>query len=216
MLESVLARSAQESAWHELLRPEILADGSQSEQRVVYCSVSWTRYLAVDKTLGNDRPGPRLSYLDGALEIMTTSREHERLKEWLGGFIEDYLLLKGIEATPRGQATLRLALKHAGAEPDKSWCLGQEKKFPDLVLEIVLTSGGLDELEIYRRFKIPEVWLWRRGKLEVFILLDSGQYEPSDHSRLLPEFDLSLAERCVRGRTWRSARRAFRAGLETF
>ena len=61
---------------------------------------------------------------------------------------------------------MRLALKQAGAEPDKSWCIGQEKEFPDLVLEIALTSGGINKLEIYRRFKVPEVWFWRRNKLE--------------------------------------------------
>jgi hypothetical protein len=55
------------------------------------------------------------------------------------------------EIMPRGQATMRLALKAAGAEPDESWCLGLEKEFPDLVLEIALTSGGVNKLEITLR-----------------------------------------------------------------
>ncbi len=42
---------------------------------------------------------------------------------------------RGIRVSPRGQATMRLALKQAGAEPDESWCIGGEKEFPDLVLE---------------------------------------------------------------------------------
>ena len=36
----------------------------------------------------------------------------------------------------RGQATMRSALAEAGAEPDESWCIGLEKEFPDLVIEI--------------------------------------------------------------------------------
>jgi len=57
-------------------------------------------------------------------------------------------------------------LKEAGAESDESWCFGQQKQFPDLVLEIALSSGGLDKLEIYCRFAVSEVWLWRKGGLE--------------------------------------------------
>src|SRR5207253_10095476 len=138
---------------------------------------SWEGYLAFDKQLGDDRPSPQLFYLDGELEIMSTSEEHERLKEWIGEMVGDYFLDSGIEIWTRGQATMRLALKKAGAEPDKSWCIGEEKDFPDLVLEIALTSGGISKLELYRRFKVPEVWFWRRNKLEIHVLDSSGNYQ---------------------------------------
>jgi Uma2 family endonuclease len=197
----------------DLLQPEPLTSGKQPEQRVVYCGLSWDRYLAFDKKLGDDRPGPRLYYLDGEMEIMTTSNEHERVKKWIGGFTEDYFFEIGIEIITRGQATMRIALKTAGAEPDESWCLGEEKKFPDLVLEIALTSGGINKLEVYRRFKVPEVWIWRRNRLEIFALDRSGQYQPVSASRLLPELDIPLLERCVGISSWQQARRTFRAGL---
>lgn len=67
-------------ATEELLRPEPLPDGTEPEQRVVYCPVSWGRYLDFDKKLGDDRSSPRLYYLDNELEIMT-SNEHERIKK---------------------------------------------------------------------------------------------------------------------------------------
>ncbi len=54
-----------------------MADGTEPKRRVVYCAVSWDRYLAFDKRLGDDRPGPHLYYLDRELEIMTTSHEHD-------------------------------------------------------------------------------------------------------------------------------------------
>src|SRR5437667_6514809 len=117
------------------------------------------------------------------------------------------------EIMPRGQATMRLALKEAGAEPDKSWCIGPEKEFPDLVLEIALTSGGVNKLGIYRRFKVPEVWFWRRNKLEIFGLGSTGTYERIRNSRLLPGLDISLLERCVAILSWQQARQTFRAGL---
>ena len=119
----------------------------------------------------------------------------------------------GIEITPRGQATMRLALKEAGAEPDESWCIGEEKEFPGLVLEIALTSGGTKKLDIYRRFGISEVWVWRRSELEIFALGTSGNYESLRASRLLPGLNIALLVSCMAIRSWRQARQKFREGL---
>src|SRR5271166_6180620 len=183
MVVEFLTGEEEMRAFAELLRPEPTADGFESEERLVICGVSWERYLAFDKALGDDRPGPRFYYLDGELEIM-----------------------------PRGQATMRKALKQAGAEPDESWCIHGEKEFPDLALEIALTTGGLSKLD--RRFNVPEVWFWRRQALEIFALRDDGAgYEAVSRSRLLPDLDIALLERCVAIRSWQQARRAFRAGF---
>jgi hypothetical protein len=118
------------------------------------------------------------------------------------------------EIVPRGQATIRKALKQAGAEPDESWCLHEEKDFLDLALEIALTTGGLSKLEVYRRFQCAEVWFWRRQALEIFALrVDGSAYEPVSRSRLLPDLDIELLQRCVGIRSWPQARRTFRAGF---
>src|SRR5207244_9750559 len=113
----------------EVLQPEPLAGGAVPEQRVVFCGISWRSYLAFDKQLGDDRPGPRLYYLDGELEIMSTSEEHERIKTWLGDILAIYFEEIGIEVMRRGQATMQAEMKAAGAEPDECWCLGGEEKF---------------------------------------------------------------------------------------
>ncbi len=213
MIAPALTLEEQRNAVEELLRPERLPDGTEPEERVVYSGISWESYLAFDKRLGDDRPGPRLYYLDGELEIMSTSEEHERVKKWLGDLLAVYFEEKEIEIMPRGQATMRRALKAAGAEPDESWCIRGEKKFPDLVLEIALSSGGIKKLEVYQRFAVPEVWLWRRNRLEIFVLSRSGHYEASPSSRLLPGLDLALLERCVAIRSWQRAHRTFRAAV---
>jgi Uma2 family endonuclease len=213
MVATVLIDEEGRSSVDELLRPESLPSGAEPEQRVVYCGISWSRYLIFDKRLGDDRPGPRLYYLDGELEIMTTSNEHERIKKWIGSLLEVYFEVIGTEIMPRGQATMRLALKAAGAEPDESWCLDEEKEFPDLVLEIALTSGGIDKLKIYRRFQVPEVWFWRKNRLEIFVLSHADDYEASRSSRLLPGLDIALLDRCVAINSWQQARRMFRAAL---
>ena len=200
----------------QFLKPEALPGGEEPEDRVVFCGVSWNRYLAFDKALGDNRPVPRFYYLDEELEIMTTSKEHERIKKRLADLMAAYFEEAGIEEVPHGQATMRLADKNAGAEPDESWCVGEEKEFPDLVLEIALTSGGIRKLELYRRFQVPEVWIWRQGKLEVFAPETKGEnYEQvSTGSRLLADMDVALLERCAATPSKREAIRVFRVGCK--
>jgi Uma2 family endonuclease len=214
MVASLLTAETPSADFAELLRPEPLPDGTEPEERLILCGLSWQRYLDIDKAMGDDRSGPRFYYLDGDLEIMTTSNEHERIKKWIAGFMDIYFDHLGIEIMPRGQATMRLALKAAGAEPDESWCIGEEKEFPDLVLEIALTSGGVSKLELYRRFHVPEVWFWRSGGLRIFTLREDGSgYDQVSRSRLLPELDPALLEHCVGIASWQEARREFRARL---
>jgi Uma2 family endonuclease len=215
MVAPSFTRAEEIRAHLELLTPEPLPDGLQPEGRLIHCGMSWNQYLTFDEALGENRSGPRFYYLDGQLEVMTTSGEHERIKKWLADLLAVYFEETGIEIMPRGQATMRLALRQAGAEPDESWCIGAEHEFPDLALEIALTSGGLDKLELYRRFQVREVWFWRRDKLEVFALAaDGAAYEQvATGSRVLPDLDTALMERCVAIRSWQEARRAFRAGL---
>ena len=189
MLSSVLKYP--EVPAEELLRPEPLADGAQPEERLVVCGVSWNRYLAFDKALGDDRPSPRLYYFDRELEIMTTSNEHERVKKWIAGFLEIYFEHLGIEVIPRGQATMRLDPKEVGAEPDESWCMHQDKPYPDLVLEIDWTHSALNRLRIYAVLRVPEIWQFDGQSLRIHLLGSDGKYAESAQSRAFPFLPLS-------------------------
>ncbi len=213
MFASLLDLRVSESILAPLLRPQPDAQGFVPEQRVVLGGISWDSYLGLDQALGDDRPSPRLYYLEGELEIMTTSNEHERIKKWIADLLAIFFEKNEIEIMPRGQATMRV-MAEAGAEPDESWCIGAEGEWPDLVLEIALSSGGLRKLAVYRRFDVPEVWLWQHDRLSIHALRDDGSaYEAVEKSRLLPALDPALLERCVAIRNWQEARRVFRAGL---
>lgn len=196
-----------------MARPAPLPGGLAREERVVFGGVGWAGYLALDEALGHDCPGPRCYFLNGDLETMSTSDEHERIKKRIGGCVEDFLVEKGIPHVARGEATMQHP-EHAAAEPDESWCIGEEKQFPDIVLEIALTSGGLPKLRIYQRFAVREVWLWRAACLEIHCLLADGSgYERAEASRLLPALPIAALEAAVAERDALTARRAFRAAL---
>jgi Uma2 family endonuclease len=187
---------------------------SDEELRVVVAGVSWKDYLRIDEARGEDCGVPKLYWHDNQLEIMSTSLNHEELKKWIASLLEDFLLWMEIEYFPHGSATMQ-KLKRAGAEPDDSWCFKTQKEFPDLVLEVALTSGGLPKLEVYRHFAVPEVWMWRKDGIEVWTLKrDKSAYDgPAKRSRLLSKLDIPLLERCLTKRTCSEARRAFGKGL---
>ena len=56
-----------------------------ADQRLVTYAVSWDRYEAQLAWRG-DASSPRLAYLEGALELMSPSRDHERIKSKGGEF----------------------------------------------------------------------------------------------------------------------------------
>lgn len=184
------------------------------EERLLFGGISWERYRAIDNALGENLPTPRLYFLDDELEIMTTSLKHEELKERMTLLVDTYLLEREIEFFPHGQATMLAMEGLAGAQPDNSWCLRRQKEVPDIVLEVALTSGGLPKLEIYRRFKVREVWFWRKGGLEIYVLRSrQTRYVRVARSVCLPGLDFALLGRCLEIESTLKAIREFRAAI---
>ena len=184
-----------------------------ADQRIVMNGVTWSHYEA-QLALRGDRSVPRMSYLEGAMELMSPSQDHERIKSYIGCLLEAYALERGIEFSPYGGWTLKNAPKEAGAEPDECYIIGtdQRKDTPDLAIEVVWTSGGLDKLEIYRRLGVGEVWFWRAGRIEIHTLR-ADRYAPVGRSRLFPDLDVDLLITFLDRPTASQAIRAFREAL---
>jgi Uma2 family endonuclease len=181
-----------------------------AEPRIPLHGVSWEQYEAMIAAVGS-RPRLRMTYLEGLLEIMTISAEHEMLKKMIARLIEIYALEKDIDLFSCGSATYRSAATARGLEPDESYCVGTRKEFPDFAIEVVLTSGGLDKLRVYQGLGIPEVWFWQDGKLVVHRLqADGDAYAPVSRSVLLPDLDLELLATHIRPEDEPQAVKAFR------
>jgi len=159
---------------------------------VLLSNVTWETLLNLDAELAETEA--HLTYLDGCLEIMSPlSEEHEELKNTLGQLLEIYLRMKNIRFYGRGSTTIGKKELNARKEPDESYCLGTRKSIPDLAIEVIVTSGGIDILEIYRRVGVREVWFWEDGVISVYCLRATG-YELVSKSELLPELDLRSLE----------------------
>jgi Uma2 family endonuclease len=75
------------------------------DQRIVLRDVTWEQYEALLALFGDDPPGIRMAYLEGALEIMSPSRKHETIKKMVARLIELYALERGISLTGLGSTT---------------------------------------------------------------------------------------------------------------
>jgi Uma2 family endonuclease len=165
---------------------------------LLFKGLTWREFKATEQLL--DRPGYRLAFLDGILEIRQMPGEsHETVKARIGSLVELYLLMAGFDFTPIGSTTLENEAASVKREPDKAYKLAPGKTRPDLIIEVVFTSGGINKLEAYKRLKIPEVWFWEDGVMELYHLRneESLRYEKITSSEEIPGIDLELLLRCI-------------------
>lgn len=188
----------------------------RKESPLLFEGLTWREFKAVEQLL--DRPGYRLSFLDGVLEIKLMPGEpHETVKERIGALLDLYLLMAGFDFTPTGSMTLESETGKVKREADKSYKLAPGRRLPDLAIEIVFSSGGIDKLEAYKRLKIPEVWFWEDGLLEVYHLRGEGEalhYEKVSSSEEVKGIDLDLLLRCINMVNHVDAIKTFQQGFQ--
>lgn len=191
------------------------------EEKRIVTGVSWQQYEALVADLG-DNSGYRVAYLDGALEIVSPSRRHERGKTRIGGLLELFFLETDTEYFPTGSTTFRKEDSQAGGEPDESYCIGTEKDFLDIAIEVVVTSGGINRLELYQRLGVREVWFWQNESFPLYYLREQTPsqfrhfgYERIDRSEILSNLDINLLAECLTNYNPLAAAKEFRQRLRS-
>lgn len=165
---------------------------TNSDEVFVLNNVSWEQFNELLKTIPDQR-GILFRYLAGELEIMAPSHNHELVVERFGTLLECYFVEKDIDYIALGSKTLKKESVKRGIEPDKCFFFSEDQEFPDLAIEVVITSGGIDLLEIYKEFGVQEVWFWEKGKISIFSLNDSVYLEV-EQSILLADLKKEILE----------------------
>ena len=184
-----------------------------ADQRIVM-TMDWAGYKKL-LALRGERRRPKLAFLNGAVELMTTSREHEWIKSWLGRLLEAFCLERDVPFSPYGEWTQLNEDEEAAAEPDECYVFGNrplDKDRSDLVVEVIWTHGGLDKLEIYKRLNIREVWFWDDDAISVHVLGPDG-YARCDRSTFVPDLDLAQLCRYITVQPASEAIKQYRAAL---
>ncbi|CAD5940066.1 hypothetical protein NO976_01919 [Planktothrix agardhii] len=201
-----------------LLNPDENLQGS--EVRYITDKVSWEYYETLLTQLG-DSLEFRLTYLDGILEVMSPSRNHERIKTLIGDLLLIYFLETDTEYYPTGSMTLRNPEQRGGTEPDESYCIGSNQEIPDLAIEVVITSGGINRLEVYQRLGVREVWFWQNNRFLVYHFRSenveqfqqTSGYELINNSEILPDINLTILAEYVQHPNPLVAAKSFRQTL---
>ena len=172
-------------------------------------NVSWDQYESFLEWLG-DRPGVKVNYDAGRMEIMAPMYRHDREKSISGRLVERLCEEIDIPSIGAGSVTLKRQLAEKGIEPDECYWLEHETEMrgkreldlefdppPDLAIEIENTTSILDRLPIYAGIGIPEIWRWHDDAFQVLLLGADGQYHRSASSLSFPNLHIPTFTRFV-------------------
>ncbi|WP_200328196.1 hypothetical protein [Thiocystis violacea] len=114
-----------------------------------------------------------------------------------------------------GSWTLTSADRTRGAEPDECDIFGDpDIERSHLAIEVVWTSGRIDTLAIDRKLGVAEIWYWRKGRIQPYVL-QGERYLPVTASQVLPELDLDRLTSFLDQPTTSQAIKGFRDALRT-
>jgi Uma2 family endonuclease len=167
-----------------------------AEGRVLLRGVSWETYERLLEE-HNESAGPRFTYDDGYLEIMTLSIEHEDPNRTLSSLVELILCEWDVDFLAAGSNTFKSPELKKGFEPDTSFYIEHAAKVrgrkrldlavdppPDLVIEIEVTEPLLPRLPIFASVRVPEIWCCV-GEIVRILRLDRGRYREVKRSASL-------------------------------
>lgn len=167
------------------------------EERTFLQNISWNLYENLLTEIG-DNGKTRLSYDRGNLEFMTPLSSHENYNRQIERAIiviaeeldRDYNLF--------GSMTIKRPDLEAGKEPDSCYYFANEPAVrgktkldftqdppPDLAIEIDITSSSINQLALYARLGIGEVWRYDGAEL-IFYQLQFDKYVVVDRSPTFP------------------------------
>jgi Uma2 family endonuclease len=168
--------------------------------------VSWEEYEDLLADLG-DRPGVRVSYDEGRLQIMGPSAEHEEYGEFVLSVARVWSEELGFPLETRGSATWRRRALRKGVEADTCFYVANAHRIigrrkidlesdppPDVVVEIDVTNQSLNKLPIYAGLGVPEIWRYAGERLQMYELTGTT-YAVVGESRFFPGLtDTMLSE----------------------
>jgi Uma2 family endonuclease len=165
---------------------------AEEDQHVILYGMAWQDYEAFLAIRG-ERSGVRMYYLDGSIEFMSPTKDHENRKTTIARLLEMWAGLTDVEMSGYGSWTLKKEVEEAGAEPDECYIVGKDtsKDVPDLAIEVEWSrSTGLLKHQIYARLGVRELWTLKKDGALVVRVLEKSKYVERNGSKLLPKLDL--------------------------
>ena len=166
---------------------------------LVLVDVSWEDYeqLLEDMT---ERPGVRVTYDQGRVEIMSPLPKHEKYKEFVSHLIALLADELNIDVESFGSTTWKRREALKATEPDLCFYVANAEHVigkdeldldvdppPDLAVEIDVTNESLSKFPVYATLGVPEIWRYVSKRKSVLMYeLRDGEYVDIPASRSFP------------------------------
>jgi Uma2 family endonuclease len=160
--------------------------------------VDWQTYSRLLRAFA-ERPGIRLTYDRGELEIMAPLYAHDSDDRFVNHLVLALAEELGLPLLYGGSTTMRRRLKRRGIEPAECYWIANAHRMrgvrkldlrrdppPDLAIEVDVTHSSLDHLAIFAALKVPEVWRLE-GDFLTFHVLEDTHYVEATTSRSFPQ-----------------------------
>jgi Uma2 family endonuclease len=161
-------------------------------------NVDWRIYTRLLHAF-EEKPGVRLTYDRGELEIMSPSMAHDGDGRFVGDVVVVLTEELGLPLKRGGSTTLRRRLKQRGIEADECFWIANAHRMagrrqldlrtdppPDLAIEIDVTRSSLNRMSIYAALGVPEVWRLDGNTMSFYILDAGGSYASAAASLSFP------------------------------
>jgi Uma2 family endonuclease len=167
-------------------------------QSLLLWDVDWTTYTRFLRLFA-ERPGYRLTYDRGDLEIMAPLVNHDDQADFLGDVVHVVTEELGLPLHRGGSVTIRRRPVKRGIEADRCFWIANAHKMkgrkrldlrrdppPDLAIAVDVTRSCMDRMSIYAKLRVPEIWRLSEDALTFHILHANGRYEAADMSKAIP------------------------------
>jgi Uma2 family endonuclease len=164
---------------------------------LTFQNITWDEYEDLLRQF-EERPGIRLTYDHGRLEIMSPSAEHEGITNLFAPLLLVLAEECGMNYFSLGHITMRKRKKKRGLEPDDCFYFRKliktagKRTFdlsvdppPELAIEVDVTRGSFSKFPIFAAIGVPELWRHDGKRLHFYRLVEE-QYAEIPHSDLFP------------------------------
>ena len=154
---------------------------ARHDQILTITGANWLDYQNFDS---QEYPGYRVSYSNGEITIVSPGRNHERIAAVINRSIVAYCEKYELQDFSFGQTRLNV-WGQTGRESDLAYAFDSDKDLPDLVVEVIFSSGDIETLKSsYKNIGIGEFWIWKENKM-TFYSLEQNKYVETEASNIL-------------------------------
>jgi Uma2 family endonuclease len=166
---------------------------------LVLQDITWDAYEQLLEDLA-DRPGVRVTYDEGRVEIVSPSRKHEKYKEFIGDLVKSVADELDISIESSGAATWKNKKDQKATEADLCFHIANAERVigkdeldltvdppPDLAVEVDVTNQSLSKFPVYAVLGVREIWRYieKRQSVAMYALRGSV-YEEIQASMSFP------------------------------